>query len=70
MKTREERERELQGMHGDELLRIYNTLCGLPDGTGPPTGTLLIDGILRQEFPETEQDSGNANNANNANSGQ
>ena len=51
MKTRQEREHELQNMPREALLELYRHLYDIPPGTIPPTGTLLVHGILRKEFP-------------------
>ena len=51
MKTRQEREQELQCMPRDALLQLYRELYAIPPGTCPTAGTLLIAGILRKEYP-------------------
>jgi hypothetical protein len=52
MKTRQDRERELQRMPRETLLELYCRLHQLPPGRPPPPGTLLILGILAKEYPE------------------
>ena len=52
MKTRQQREHELQRTSPDILTRLYCKLYGVPEGIGPPVGTLLVAAILQKEYPE------------------
>lgn len=49
--TREERETELRSMSPQELLDLFKRLHGMPGGTFPAPGTLLVHEILTKEFP-------------------
>jgi len=56
MKTRQERERELQRLPKEALLELYRKLHAVPEGTCLPTGTKLVAGILQKEYPEEPRD--------------
>ena len=57
MKTRQQREHELQRTSPDILTRLYCKLYGVPEGVGPPVGTSLVSAILQKEYPEESSDS-------------
>ena len=57
MKTRSERERELQCLAATEtgkwqLIDMVKLYLGIPQGESIPVSTLLIYVILRDEYPE------------------